>query len=159
MKCSAIIRHNGTHRYELRRIWDDSLPCATFIMLNPSTADAEEDDPTIRRCIGFARRLACGAIKVVNLFSLRATDPKVLRTAVRPVGIYNDRYLAKCLEDYLVIVAWGAWVPFEQDLHVWELLKARPLYCLGVTSKGKPRHPLYLANNTELKVFTYWDGP
>lgn len=76
----AVISDDGRYRYRLWRTWAPELPRMAWIMLNPSTADAEVDDPTIRRCVGFAKREGCGGIEVVNLYAYRSTDPSVLGT-------------------------------------------------------------------------------
>jgi hypothetical protein len=87
------------HRYLLTRIWDKATPPVCFIMLNPSTADHHRDDPTIKRCMGFARRWGHGGIQVVNLFAYRATDPKELYMLgySEAVGPFNQRYIAEAL--------------------------------------------------------------
>jgi len=89
----AIFDITGTHRYLLWRDWDNSLPTVAFVMLNPSTADAERMDPNIRRCLGFARSWGYGRMIIGNLYAYRATDPRVLTRADDPVGPDNERYL------------------------------------------------------------------
>jgi hypothetical protein len=99
----------GTYRYLLGRRIGGGDRVGLWVMLNPSTADANEDDATIRRCIGFARREGCGLLEVVNLFAYRATDPAALRLADDPVGPANDHFISKAVERAaLVVVAWGA---------------------------------------------------
>jgi hypothetical protein len=116
-------------------------------MLNPSTADAVRDDPTIRRCIGFARRWGYGGVEVVNLFAFRASDPRALRGAPDPVGEKNDRHLASVARRVdAMVVAWGVHGALAaRDREVLTLLSrwAR-LLALGWTRSGSPRHPLYL---------------
>jgi hypothetical protein len=115
-------------------------------MLNPSTADAERDDPTIRRCGGFARAWGFGAMTVVNLFALRATDPARLRRARDPIGRDNDRHIAEAAAgaDALVL-AWGIHGALrDRDRAVLALLSELRPSCLGLTRGGHPRHPLYL---------------
>lgn len=152
---TATFNAERTHRYLLTRQWGTGQP-AVFCMLNPSTADAFVLDPTIRRCVGFAKREGCGALRVVNLFGLRATKPGVLRTAADPVGPSNDWHISEAVENAaVVVVAWGA----HGDLHgragqVARLLDGTDLYCLGVTQSGAPRHPLYIAGNTPLQRWT-----
>src|SRR5437588_2477108 len=90
---SAVFSPDGRYRYLLTRRLGRSRRVATFIMLNPSTADAINNDPTIRKCVGFARRWGCGLLQVVNLFALRATEPRVLRAAADPVGPENSRWI------------------------------------------------------------------
>lgn len=151
---SAVLSDDGAYRYELARTWGDGPP-AGFIMLNPSTADADVDDPTIRRCIGFARRLNCDGLLVANLFGLRATDPRELAEHPDPVGHLNDAHIGRLIvEADVVIVAWGAHPNTSRRVAaVVELAEAagRVLHCLGKTKAGSPRHPLYLAGDTPLE--------
>src|SRR6185312_12359012 len=107
---SAYISDCGRYRYGLGREWDyPAKPALTFIMLNPSTADAEQDDPTIRRCIGFAKRDGFGALTVLNLYALRATDPRELERADDPKGPENDTMLRLHLKrGGTFVAAWGA---------------------------------------------------
>ena len=121
-----------------------------FVMLNPSTADAEEDDPTIRRCIGFAGNMGYGGIEVVNLFAYRATNPKALADARDPVGPENDEAILEAMKGTgIVVCAWGA-LHFDgladRVGEVLALLKRANLVtaCLALTQDGEPRHPLYL---------------
>ncbi len=128
---------------------------AMFIGLNPSTADEHEDDPTIRRCKGFAlNNWDYGGIIMVNLFGYRATNPKELREVTDPVGPDNDSWLLSCVPScQRIVAAWGAHGGnLDRDLEVMELLVSaierknsgwRPL-CFGTTQKGYPKHPLYL---------------
>jgi hypothetical protein len=139
----AIFNADRTHRYLLVRRWG-SGPLLTWIMLNPSTADAFTDDPTIRRCTGFARRDGYDGIQVLNLFALRATDPGGLRGHEDPVGLYNDRFLAE-YPRAAVVAAWGTHGRFnDRDLAVAERMAEAgiALLCLGVTREGHPKHPL-----------------
>ena len=120
MKKSALISECGNYRYSLSRIWDESLPKLLFIMLNPSTADADNDDPTIRRCIGFAKGWGYGGIVVGNLYAYRSTNPMKLifeaSIGTDIVGPDNDRYLqemsAQCSE---IVFAWGSMKRFRFD--------------------------------------------
>jgi len=113
-------------------------------MLNPSTADRQRDDPTIRRGIGFAARWGFGAVAVGNLFAFRTASPRVLRQASHPVGRANDRWLLRlAAQSSRVIAAWGnEGVLLGRDAQVRRLLA--PLDTLGLTQRGQPRHPLYL---------------
>ena len=114
-------------------------------MLNPSTADARRDDPTIRRCMGFARLWGYSVLEVRNLFAWRATDPRELLTAPDPTGgPRGDRELQAVAKADLVIAAWGARVPFARDREALALLGGCDLKCLGRTRNGQPRHPLYV---------------
>ena len=154
---SADVSPDGTYRYYLGRRWnaDPATRALTlaFIMLNPSTADAEQDDPTIRKCVGFARRLGYDAISVFNLFAYRATDPADLKRAMRAgvdvVGPENDERLGTLLRGRLavgqgVVAAWGAHAPDGRVRAVLAMPGSRALCTLGLTAKGVPRHPLML---------------
>lgn len=159
MMKAAELSPDGRYRYALYRTWDQTLPGRSlWIMLNPSTADAELDDPTIRRCIGFSKGWGHGALAVVNLFAWRATDPKELRQVADPVGPDNDRHLVAALEQRpsMVICAWGQpknrlmvnrVAAVHQNLAAARhrgLLQRFTITCLGHTDTGAPKHPLYL---------------
>lgn len=139
----------GTYRYRLRRSFTGRVLEAptnpvVFLMLNPSTADAIEDDPTIRRCCGFARAWGHSDLLVSNLFALRSTDPDALLRHPDPVGPENDAVLAG-LPRCPIIAAWGAHpAAVKRARAVRELLAGRELLALGLTKGGAPRHPLYL---------------
>src|SRR5262245_13227298 len=105
---SAELSPCGRYRYALTRTWGDPKKVVCWVMLNPSTADADQDDPTIRRCLGFSRAWGAGGLVVVNLFALRATDPDQLRIAADPVGPDNDSHLSTAAFGRLVVAAWGA---------------------------------------------------
>lgn len=144
----AVLSGCGRYRYVLWRDWADG-PKALFILLNPSTADAGQDDPTLRRVMGFARAAGHGGVRVVNLFALRATDPRALHNSPDPIGPENDRHLTEQLRacDGAVICAWGAQGGYRgRDAQVLARLAGAgvPLWHLGLTAGGKPRHPLYL---------------
>lgn len=147
MILGARFSRDRRYRYRLWRRWDPSRPLIAFCMLNPSTADEKADDPTIRRCIGFARTLGYGGVEVVNLFALRATDPRELRVAREPIGRGNDAYVLEAAErSAAIIIAWGVHGAFRsRGAAAIELLSPRArLLALGWTSAGEPRHPLYL---------------
>lgn len=158
----ADISECGKYRYRLWRIWDIEKPLACFVMLNPSTADGEEDDPTVRRCMGFAKRLNCGGLVVVNLFAYRATNPKELHAinhTPTKVGPENDTWIkSECSSCDLVIVAWGSHGGrYERRyLRVLDLID-KPVYCLGRTRAGDPRHPLYLRADSKLELWAGFD--
>ncbi|WP_434922712.1 DUF1643 domain-containing protein [Glutamicibacter sp. PAEs-4] len=143
----AEISNDGRYRYLLGRRWDASLPECTFIMLNPSTADARQDDPTIRRCINFAKSYGCGSLLVGNLYAFRATDPRDLFRADDPVGgEMNDEVLIDLLaRSELVIAAWGAHAHPSRVAEVLRLPGAERMLALATTKAGAPRHPLYLS--------------
>lgn len=147
---AATLSADRRYRYTLTRRWALSGETVAFIMLNPSTADETADDPTVRRCRGFAAAWGCGAVLVLNLFALRATDPGELwKPYAAPVGPDNDAEILAALEQHdvrLVVAAWGAWKAKRFREREREFLEAfpRPLYVLALTKDGHPRHPLYL---------------
>jgi len=144
MHRSAEISRDGRYRYMLRRVWDDTRPTVLFVGLNPSTADAARDDPTIRRCMRFASDWGFGQLIVANLFAFRTSSPRLLRRVRAPIGPHNDRWLRRLTaEAEATVVAWGNHGTFlGRDQQVLELL-ADPR-CLDVTKRGQPRHPLYV---------------
>jgi hypothetical protein len=153
---SAVFSSCGRYRYRLDRSWsvDGMHPrIATFVMLNPSTADAARDDPTIRRCIQFARREHCTGLVVVNLFGWRATDPRDLAAAADPVGPDNDEHVADALVGAAIAIAgWGRFGSGPREIAV-AAIAARlgvRMRALGTTSTGAPRHPLYLSRDARL---------
>ncbi|WP_262880425.1 DUF1643 domain-containing protein [Pseudomonas paralcaligenes] len=147
---SAIISECGQYRYRLTRQAEQLFPMASsalFVMLNPSTADASLDDPTIRRCRGFARAWDCAGIVVANLYALRATNPADLWPHADPVGPENDQHLLALADDFGdVVCAWGAHAKPERVERVVQILQGMGarLWCLGTNKDGSPRHPLYL---------------
>lgn len=152
---SAVLSPDGIYRYDLVRHWRSTGELLLWIMLNPSTADASIDDPTIRKCQGFARRWGYRGIVVVNLFALRATDPSELRSHPHPVGPDTDETIAGWLGDDRVgsvVEAWGAHPEaFARGYFVSQTvrrLRRNPPMRLGSTQSGAPRHPLYVAYNT-----------
>ena len=152
---SAIISPCGRYRYTLQR---DGIPGATtgtvvFCMLNPSTADASIDDPTIRRCRGFTERWGCAGLMVVNLYGLRATDPRELQRVSRAdaIGPENDDWLGKvAIVARVGVCAWGAGAAPDRVAEVVRIFRiaGANMYCLGVTKDGHPRHPLYMPGNS-----------
>lgn len=128
-----------------------------FIMLNPSTGDAVEDDPTIRRCKGFAQSWGYTKLVVVNLFAYRSTNPDELRQIDDPVGRDNMIHvLGEAAAADMVVCAWGALGPLrDQAVIVLQRLTARRivLHCLGRTKGGHPRHPLYVPKGQALEPF------
>jgi len=147
---AAVISDDGLYRYSLERWWDHGDGAVLFVMLNPSTADASVDDPTIRRCIGFARTWGKQGIIVCNLYAYRATDPRELDRVHDPIGPDNQRHLDAALGGVdLVIAAWGAnpsrgrYVRRDRAVSLG-LETFHELQCLGLTKEGHPRHPLYV---------------
>lgn len=160
MSSGAEFDSSEVYRYLLWRIWDPSLPIAVFIMCNPSTADADLDDATIRKVAGFCRRWGYGGFKVVNLFAIRSTDPAGIRQHKFPIGgDENDQAIVTAATGAaLVVAAWGSIAPeyLGRAKTVAALLKRTGvvLQCLGMTKDGHPRHPLMLAYTTPLAPFT-----
>ena len=150
---TASISDDGLYRYTLQRRWGRE-PCLPFVMLNPSTADATYDDPTIKRCVGFAQRLGYGGTHVVNLFAFRATQPSDMLKASDPVGPDNDAVLRHIAlgcavrrygrdERIPLIAAWGNNAPQERVAEVMAIpFVSEILHSLGVTNSGAPKHPL-----------------
>lgn len=160
MKTEAIFSDSHLYRYLLRRIWDDKLIHMLFIMLNPSMADDEKDDPTIRRCIGFAKREGFGGIEVVNLLAMVSTIPFDARArSDRYIGIDNDQHIHDAVQRVKhagrIVVAWGATAPAWRVKQMHFFLKDLNVYCLGTTANGMPRHPLYVRANQPM---VEWGG-
>lgn len=150
----ANLSRCGTYRYTLTRRWADRGTTCLFVLLNPSTADALRDDPTIRRCIAFARSWGHAEMIVVNLFALRATAPRVLKAHAKPIGPRNTATLRQhAAAADLIVIAWGQHGT-HRNRHrtVLKLLQpfAEKVHCLGRTKAGHPRHPLYIAANCPL---------
>lgn len=167
MTGEAWISDDGLYRYLLRRhvgaALFDSEERVVFVMLNPSTADATKDDPTIRRCLGFARREHSNSLTVVNLYAYRTPHPRRLaearRAGVDIVGPENDRALEEVHRPgALVIAAWGARpAGIPRDAHEARVDRVRellgPMYALGFTAAGDPRHPLYLKADAPVTAY------
>lgn len=149
----AIISNDAKYRYALWRTWDDQKPKVLFICLNPSTADAFQDDRTVRRCVDFAHRWGFGGIAIGNLFAYRATRPQELIGLKDAVGKDNDLWLTKLRDDCSEwIAAWGAdSVVNKREATVVSMFSS--LKCLGVTRLGHPRHPLYISKQQALESF------
>lgn len=165
----AEFDESRTHRFSLYRRWDITKPACTFVMLNPSTADENTLDPTITRCVMFADRWGYGTLKVVNLFSFRATDPKELTAPLNFVKVFdrtmqdrNDAAIRNAVMTSLLIVgAWGnhgcimrrgefvATMIENKLLHTAQIEPIK-FMCLGVTKQKQPTHPLYIAYTTPL---------
>jgi hypothetical protein len=157
---SAVISRCGRYRYLLTRRLGSCSRTAVFIMLNPSTADAANDDPTIRRCIGFARQWGCGRLAVLNLFAARATQPAELKRIANPVGPRNPHWFGQVLRsghDGPVVCAWGMHGEHRRrDLAVTRWLARRGItpLALGITRDGHPRHPIYVPSAAALVPFS-----
>lgn len=146
---AAIFSKDLKYRYTLYREWRSNLPILMIIGLNPSTADEIKNDPTIRRCIDFAKAWGFGRLIMMNLFAIRGTDPKILKEVADPIGIENDNYLVEMAKKaQLIIGAWGTLGTFmNRSSEVKELIPE--IKCLGVTQNNQPKHPLYLKKGTK----------
>lgn len=149
MQGSAEISDCGRFRYALTREWDQALPWCCFIGLNPSTADANVDDPTIRRCIGFSKSFGCGRLLMLNLYAFRTVSPEVMWAArknfVDIIGGKENWFYAmqqritRC--DAMTIAAWGR---HGKDRGLDAMCHLEGLHYLALNSDGTPKHPLYL---------------
>ena len=173
MERAAELSGCGRYRYTLERHWDRAQGHALFVLLNPSTADATQDDPTLRKGIGFAKRLGVGGVVFVNLFAWRATDPRELPPTEDAITgrdehgrNLNDMHIIAQADRVRwmscgVILAWGGGVPQKAIAH-----RDRPaavlrqlqdlgvsLRCFGKNRDGSPKHPLYLRYGTPLERF------
>src|SRR6185436_7280733 len=141
----AVFSDDMVFRYKLWRIWDHSVLSVNFIGLNPSTADDRTDDPTIRKCIGFAKRNGYGGLVMTNLYAFRSTNPSALLRAGNFIGPDNDKLIAnEKVYCGAIVAAWGSHPAtkgralFVRRMLGWNLL------CLGITKNGSPKHPLYV---------------
>lgn len=157
MERGATISDCGQYRYLLGRGWDANRPRALFVMLNPSTADAEVDDATIRSCIRLCKSWSYGGFEVVNLFAWRATDPRALASAPDPIGPDNDAVIESAIvRNDFTICAWGAHKKAaERAPDVIRVIRDRKTWahCLGRTKAGFPKHPLYIKTGTTPEIF------
>lgn len=152
----AMFSDDRRYRYQLGRRWG-SGPTCLFVMLNPSTADAFKLDPTVTRCRNFAVREGCGAFEVANLYAWRSTDPKELAKVDDPCGEMNLIAIGgAAAQADLIVAAWGA-KPAKLAGHLMHatqvrraLLATGPVYALGFTKSGDPRHPLYVRGDAPL---------
>lgn len=136
------------YRYQLWRRWGHGEGCV-FIGLNPSTADEKVNDPTIRRCINYAKRWNFDAMVMLNLFAFRATDPADMQCEIDPVGPDNDLWIRAATDGAFVVCCWGAHGShLSRSTQVLELIpKTQSVFCLGLTKSGEPKHPLYLRSD------------
>lgn len=155
MKKTAKISECNNYRYDLFRVWDETKPYLMFIGLNPSTADHEMDDPTIKKCIGFAEKLNFGGICMCNLFAFRATNPNDMMSSQSPIGIDNDLYVTMHAEKAgMVIAAWGnTGYYLHRDKEVLALLSNVDVFALNINKSGQPQHPLYICSDSEPKPY------
>lgn len=165
----AVFSNDKLYRYSLSRCWDNSLPTCVFIGLNPSTADAENDDPTIRRCLGFARSFGCGSLLMLNLFAYRSTDWTKLRGIADPVGYWDENDIPRMIESLgryeigrafkgIVIAAWGGNVDaIDGGKRARKVAgEVAALKALKISVKtAHPYHPLYLKADLKPIPFSY----
>lgn len=148
---TAVVSDEGRYRYRLGREREGGTGTVAFIMLNPSTADGTKDDPTIRRCMGFAASWGHRRLDVVNLFAFRSTDPTVLKHETHFIGPANTEHIQSVLSAAEVrVAAWGA-QPVAEEAARTILGSRTDLTCLGTTKSGAPRHPLYVERSAVLK--------
>ena len=158
---SAEISDDGIYRYRLDRRWGQGLAGVLWVMLNPSTADAAVDDPTIRRCVSFADRWGFDRTTIVNLYAYRATSPAVLLDVSDPVGPENANVIREVIGRHVgpIVFAWGASVEKiaykrgRLNPAFWCHDDQRPM-ALGYTKTGHPRHPLYVPADVSLVPVT-----
>ena len=158
VQSSASFSNDLKHRYRLTRRWEREGNAVTFIMLNPSTADEEKFDPTVKRCYNYAHAWGFGELIVCNLYAFRSTDPKNLKKVVDPVGEENDyEILNAAAQSSLIIAAWGTHgTHLGRDKEVITLITERltkSLYCLDITKDGHPAHPLYQKAELKPRLF------
>jgi hypothetical protein len=146
---AAVYSDCERFRYVLTRTWGAPAPRALFVMLNPSTATELQNDPTVERCERRARALGFGAFRVVNIFAFRATDPRIMRLQTDPIGPENDSHICdSAMWADQIICAWGNHgTHLGRGSQVVALLRncGKPLWHLGLTASGEPKHPLYIA--------------
>ena len=155
MEKKANISKDKIYRYTLSRTWDSTKPTVLFIGLNPSIADENIDDPTITRCINFAKDWGYGTLLMANLFAFRSTYPKEIYLIDDPIGKDNDHYLLECVKQSDLIIAWwgnnGTYMDREKIIK--ELVPN--LYCLQKNKNGTPHHPLRLPRDINPIPFNF----
>jgi hypothetical protein len=158
MKTDAYFSTDRKHRYWLIRVWDDSLPIVANIGVNPSTADARENDQTIRKDIGFAERLGYGGLLKLNVGALRATDPRKWRKGWDRIGAENTAAhlvaYAQHFKAEKTIAAWGRNGHYAIGQCESIIREFGELWCFGKNPDGSPRHTLMLPYSTPLQLFT-----
>ena len=155
MESGATFSEDRVYRYSLWRKWDASQLAIAFIGLNPSTATEVEDDPTVRRCIGYAKAWGYGAMFMLNLFAYRSTDPRKLREVADPVGPENDFEILKAVVDksHSAIACWGNHGALYGRGRAVHKMLAHRLRCFGLTAAQQPKHPLYLPKDARVVPF------
>ena len=155
MEKKAIISKDKIYRYKLSRTWDSTKPTILFIGLNPSIADENIDDPTITRCINFAKDWGYGTLLMANLFAFRSTYPKDIYLIDDPIGKDNDHYLLECVtQSDLIVACWGNNDTYmNREKVITELVPN--LYCLQKNKNGTPHHPLRPPRNIHPVPFNF----
>ncbi|WP_293451235.1 DUF1643 domain-containing protein [Planktotalea sp.] len=157
---TAIYSDCESYRYALTRIWNTAGKRVLFVMLNPSTATEVQNDPTVERCERRARTLGFGSFTVTNIFAWRDTDPRNMKAAVDPTGPANDEVILQfATEADQIIAAWGTHGAHRSRGAEAEILLrnlGKPLYHLGLSKAGHPKHPLYIAYTEQPKL---WNAP
>jgi hypothetical protein len=167
-KDAVISGEHQEYRYSLRRIWDKEKEIITFVLMNPSTADAMEDDMTVKKCVKLASFNGFGGIEIVNLYSFRATKPESLIGQGKKylIGDDCDSYILNSARNRKVVLGWGNIAKelkevkkYKRDEEVAEMLqnKDNELHCLALTAKGCPKHPLFIPNETKF-IRISWNG-
>ena len=155
---TAVYSPCERYRYALTRVWDEAAPRLVYVMLNPSTATEAQNDPTIERCQRRAVRNGFGAMQICNLFAWRETSPAALKRAREPVGAGNDAALTEAARwADAILCAWGVHgAHLDADSHAKHILSqsGTPLFHLGLTKAGHPRHPLYVSYEVALTPWT-----
>ena len=151
----------GQYRYQLSRQWEKGDGHCVFIGLNPSTADAYTDDPTIRRCMDFTQRWGYSRMTMVNLFAFKTPHPTLLKKAEDPEGSNNRRVLRRhCASANLIVAAWGAHGTYaDQAQRLAGIWADVPVHCFGLTKSGQPLHPLYQRSDAKLVPFSTRNPP
>ncbi|HIF6258269.1 DUF1643 domain-containing protein [Enterobacter hormaechei] len=151
---SAVFSDCKQYRYSITRTWDETKPYVVFIGLNPSYADAEQDDPTLGRCISFAQGWGMGGVRIVNLFAFVHTNRFEMMKVADPVGADNDRYIVETVANAgIVVAAWGnEGRRFQRSAAIRALLPAHTK-CFKINATGEPKHPLYVHGDTALIPF------
>ncbi len=146
---------NNEYRYVLHRVWDSSKPKIAFIGLNPSTANEQIDDNTVRKCINIAKRDGYGQMTMLNAYAYRSTDPKALTAQPNAVGTYNDHHITKeCKTADKIVVAWGNHATEDRHYTLLKVLDGYQLWCFAKNNNGKPKHPLYVSLKAPLMLYS-----
>ena len=160
-KGSTIFSNDREYRYYLSRninydLFIDHQNPAIFVMLNPSTADEVKNDPTITRCLNFARQWGNSKVIILNLYAYRATDPEIMKSHPEPVGKFNNLIIDKVLKLATdVVCAWGNHADYHRVKEFIEMAQKHKvnLWCLGINKNGSPKHPLYIKSTQNLIKF------